>query len=683
MAAGTSASDKDQKVIDYVVEVFKWYRRLRTPIDDRVRRSLKAYKGWDDEYERYKRLYNNMGWRSTLYFPMVYSNIETLTPKIAMAVMGEPNFFELMPTEESDISSVDPFETIIRKQWADGNYFDHGLGHIQNNLLAGFSWSKMGHRYEEAERMVTRPRINLMGLRMGRKRELKKVPIINRPEIEVLGPERIYWDDSVSCPERCAVLIDRYFMSKYEVDANMGEAGIGWKNGGDIDYGGTQELEDDLEQTRRELYEDGQDTSGSMTDSTKAPHLQRCEILEAYGLDEDGNKRQMMVVANRKVLLFDDDNPHPNGDPPLIYTKNSSLTGRFTGSSEAEYVLPFNLMVNRLRNLHIDNATLSVNGMWKVSTFADVDLNQLVSRPWGVVETNDMEGIQPLERPALTQDALIESRNLEQDVQLFSGVLDFIKGNPGMGAPDTATGIAKLSSAANARFAARIISVQNNLITKVIQKMIQYDLENLGDSVAVRIAGKEGIKYTKFNPDNVHGMFDIIVKNANELVDKAIMQQQVLQVYNLTRGDPQVDQRYLKTLLFSKFVPGAEGKLLMPESEELSPDEENLIISQGGLVVPLPNEDVNEHVRSHLQFIQEHEGEIPDSIMKLFQEHIQMHMKIQMSIYQPLGGPMATQPGQLKMGPMGNGGGPQYGEAVNTADMMSAQGGRNVTQRPA
>lgn len=121
----------------------------------------------------------------------------------------------------------------------------------------------------------------------------------------------------------------------------------------------------------------------------------------------------------------------------------------------------------------------------------------------------------------------------------------------------------------------------------------------------------------------------------------------------------------------------------MPESEELSPDEENIIISQGGLVVPLPNEDVNEHVRSHLQFLQEHEEEIPDHIMKLFQQHIQLHMQIQMSVYQPVGGPMATQPPQIKMGPMGNGGGPQYGESVNPADAMSAQGGRNVTQRPA
>lgn len=678
----------DQKTADYVVDVFQAYQNYRRNIETRLVKWLKMYRGWDDTYEAYKRLYGELGWRSTIFFPIIYSNIETLAPKIVMAIAGDPDFVGLMPTEENDVKAVGGVKTITFKQWEDMKAFDQIIGHVKNQLIYGFSWGKYGWEYEDFLRETTVPVLNFANIRIGRKKVLRKVVLKNRPAYKALPPERIYWDPNASEDSESLVLIDRYFASRRVLTEQAKEAG--WKNVGNINFKATAELQEEMEFTRKNLH--GEIHQNALRVEVKNEWHQEAEVLEAYGINRNGERRKLMVVANRKTVLYDDNNQHVNGRPPFIFSKNSHLPGQMIGSSEAEYGKPLNDMINILRNYHIDNVNLSVNGMWKVSTFADVDLNQLVSRPWGIVETNDMEGIEILETPKPGPDALIEARALETDLQTLSGVVDLLKGVPAVGFSETATGIERLVAGANSRFAARIVSTQSNIITELVRQMIRMSMVNLSPTMAVRIAGKDGIEFTKLRLDNIQGDFDIQVKNANEIVSKAVRMQQKLILYNLFRGDPQIDQRELKSILITDFLPMAEGKLLMPSSEELTEDEENLLMSQGGLVIPSPNDDHPSHMRSHATFLQDHSDELTEKAIENFGKHMEAHGQIQLSVFSPLGGQLATQPGSgqnlLGGGPGGGRqpgpGGPNgQGASGSVGDLISSVGGSNVPQRPA
>jgi hypothetical protein len=678
-------ASRDEAVITYSKEVFLHYRDARVGLEDRLVIALKAYRAWDDEYEAYKQMYRENGWRSVLYFPIVYSNIETLAPKMVMTIAADPDFVQLIPTEENDVRFIDGMTVITMKQWEDMNGFDETIGHVKNNLVYGFSFSKYGWVYEEESRTILTPRISLLGMRAGTKETQKKIVIVNRPGLTALPIERIYWDRSISGKmEDSPVLIDRYFASKRFIEDMAGEDGDGWKNTGNINYSDTPALEDEMVHTRKRLHYEEEDEMSRQA-ITNEWH-KKAEILELYGLGPDGKKRWKIVTANRNKVLFDDKNPHVSGRAPLLFTKNSHLPGQVIGSPESEYASPLNRMINMLRNYHIDNVNLGVNGMWVKSRFADIDDNQLISRPWGTVETNDIDGLKPLERPPVTNDALIEARQLEQDIQMGTGVVDFMRGTPPPGAPDTATAVERLSQGANARFAARIKSVQNNLIKEAFKRMIEMDIQYLGPEVAVRIAGKSGIHFSKIRLDNIRGQFDIQVKSIDESIPRVVKQNQLLAMYNLLRGDPEVDQRELKRMLVQQFVPGAEGKLLVPSSDNLTPEEENLVLAGGGLVMPLPNDDHPEHMRVHMQFVQEHDQELEDVMVKIFQAHIKAHTDIMVSVYQPLGPQQATQPPQgmpnlLGSGNGGRAGGLPTGEMGSTADAISAAGGRNATQR--
>ncbi len=676
----------EQMTLDYSTEVFQYYQRWRRHIEDSLRKWLKAYKGWDDVYEQYKRLYGDFGWRSTIYFPIIHANIETLTPKIVMAVAGDPNFVGLLPTEAQDVQYVDPLRAIVFKQWDDMKAFDQCIAHIKNQLIYGYAWSKYGWFYQEAIRPMKVPVINLMGFRMGTKIDPRKVVLQNRPAMRALPIERVYWDPSATELDDCMIIQDRYFieMAKLKQLAKDND----WRNVDNIDFKATPELREEMEVTRRELNREALNTPER--DPLDNKHHRQVEIIESYGYDRHGKPRMLNVMANRSTLLYDDTNPHPNGRAPFLYTKNSHMAGQFTGSSEAEYALPMNNMINVLRNYHIDNVNLSVNGMWKVSTFADIDLNDLVSRPWGVVETNDMEGIMPLEIPKPGPDALLEARSLENDIQTTSGVVDFLKGVPAPGFADTATGIERLVAGANSRFAARIVSTQSNLITEMVRQMIHMNMMNLGDSVAVRMVGAGGIKFINMRMDNIQGDFDIQVKNANEIVSKAVLSQQKLVLYNLFRGDPEINQRELKRTLIMDLLPMAEGTLLMPDQDDLSFEEENLIMSQGGLVIPLPNDNHREHTAGHVKFLQDNINKMDPNAVEIITKHIQAHSEIAASVLQPLGGQVGTQPtspqnvqggGTERTGSPNNGTG-GGGAAGSIGQLLSAAGGASATQRP-
>ena len=133
------ATKQEQSTVDYLKEVYQHYSNHRRQIETNLIMWLKAYRGWDDVYEQYKRLYGDLGLRSTIYFPIIYANIETLTPKVVMAVAGDPDFVELVPTEEQDIDKIDPMKTIIFKQWSDMKAFDQIIGHVTNRPIIGFA----------------------------------------------------------------------------------------------------------------------------------------------------------------------------------------------------------------------------------------------------------------------------------------------------------------------------------------------------------------------------------------------------------------------------------------------------------------------------------------------------------------------------------------------------------------
>lgn len=679
-------SKKDQIEIDYSVEIFEHYRDTRRQLEDRVVVALKCYRAWDDEYISYRNMYGDEGWRSTLYFPIVYANIETLAPKIVMSIAAEPDFAQLVPTEENDVRHVAPMTTITMKQWADMEAFDQILAQVKSNLLCGFAWGKYGWKYEEEVRPVKVPKMSFRGTRAGSKITQQRITVVNRPDYMALPPERVYWDQSITGKmEQSLVIQDRYFATRSAI-RDMAVEGD-WKNVDNINYDDTPTFQDEMETTRRRLHWDVQEEESGRRTIRNKWH-QKAEVIETYGLDSQGHKRWKLVTINRKVLAFNDKNPHASGRPPFIFTKNSHLPGQVTGSPESEYAEPMNRMINNLRNYHIDNVNLAVNGMWVKSRFADIDDNQLVSRPWGTIETNDMEGLRPLERPPVTQDALIEARQLEEDIKTTSGVVDYFRGTQGPGQPDTATAVERLTAGAQSRFSARIKSTQNTLIKGLWQVMIRLNIQNLGPEVAVRIAGKDGINFTKLNMDNIHGDFDIQVKTYDENLPRSVRQNQLLVLYNLFRGDPEINQRELKHLIITQFIPGAESKIIMPASEDLTPEEENLVLMGGGLVVPLPNDQHPEHIRMHLQFMQEHANEMDPVIAKLFQNHIKSHTEIQASVYQGLGQPQSAAMGQIG-GPdninrlTGAGGQQPSGELGSLADTLSATGGRNVTQRPA
>jgi hypothetical protein len=179
------------------------------------------------------------------------------------------------------------------------------------------------------------------------------------------------------------------------------------------------------------------------------------------------------------------------------------------------------------------------------------------------------------------------------------------------------------------------------------------------------------------------------------LIAPAIRQQQLLTLYNLFRGDPEIDQRALKHLIISEMIPSASGRLIMPETKELESEEENALMVAGALIVPLPNEDHRAHIRDHMAFLQDNRAEMDEDTVKMVMNHVKAHTDMMTSVYRPLSSNVATQPGmQPTLGALGGrpsqggppgvdgaatDGGQGSGAAFNSADLTSAVEGGNAS----
>ena len=323
------------KSVDYVAEVFNYYHDYRRRrIEGDLIKYLKAYTAYDDEYEQYKAIYGEDGWRSVLYFPIVYANIETLVPRLVMAMVGDPNVIELEATEESDVQMVDPLETILRKQWKWMGGFNQTLAHVRNVLTYGFGWVKLGWVYNEMVRRVAIPRANIFGRRVfGSVEKKQRVVVQNHPVMQSLPPERIYWDPGGKHDlSTHMVLLDRYMASRRFVTDQ--QAFGDWKNVGDINWEKSPEVDDELEVTRKELNKEDPEDSYRVGPQNK--WHKRCEIIEAYGLSLSGKPRWKIIIANRQTELFNAENPFPFGHAPLLFSRNSTVAGRFTAPRSEE-----------------------------------------------------------------------------------------------------------------------------------------------------------------------------------------------------------------------------------------------------------------------------------------------------------------------------------------------------------
>ena len=312
--------------------------------------------------------------------------------------------------------------------------------------------------------------------------------------------------------------------------------------------------------------------------------------MEKLGLEKDDMVEGVIVVANRKILLKLEANPFWHGQKPYLSCPYIPNENEFAGIGVCQIGEKLQEELNDTRNQTMDNKTLILMTMWLKSRASGIKNSDLRVRPQGVIQTNDMTGLQPLRPPVLTGVGVNIEAVIKEDLRQSVGASSNLQGISQAGV-NTATEAVTLNREAMGRLFATA-ALYGKLVLKPMLLMAEYmNYQYYDREKMIKVIGPQGVKFEKKGPDDIRGYKDIIINLAIENEDSpSVKRQQLLQLLTIMQQMlPEQIQMHWKLLdkLYKSYFPSGKLEDVYPnmvpvnEAELLTPEEEiDLILGE-------------------------------------------------------------------------------------------------------
>lgn len=456
---------KDRELVDLVYNRFNLAKQNQNNTFQNLLRFYQLYRGvYDSSMQNYKG-------RAQLFIPKVFSTVETIVPRM----IGNKPKIEAAPREPKDIGTARGMSKLIGYRWDQLNMKRVVKQWVRQSLINGIGIVKTTWAFDDDK---------------------------DQPCVELVDLFDFFVDPDAATIENADYVIHRVAKNIDKVKEN--------KN-----YKVPDALNPDY---KKDPFKTQRDAIMGMTtqdDSKK----EMVELVEYWGLADigDGMEECLIVVANGTYLLRAEKNPFAHGKKPFIKLDDIDVHLEFWSIGEPEMLESLQYELNDVRNQRMDNVNLILNRMWLVAKGADVDEDDLVSRPGGIVHAMDINGIKELSTADVTMSAYNEESLIKADIQDTSGVSDYAKGignSSSKGTPqgnDTATGMMILQEAGNQRFRYKLDNLEDSL-RELGKQMVALEQQFLDRDIFVRIMGQSGLQWEKLSPDDIKGAFDITVE---------------------------------------------------------------------------------------------------------------------------------------------------------------------------
>ena len=163
--------------------------------------------------------------------------------------------------------------------------------------------------------------------------------------------------------------------------------------------------------------------------------------------------------------------------------------------------------LNTQRNQRIDNVSFSLNIQRKVRRSADIDFEQLVSRPGGVIEVDSMDDVMDMPPAPIQVGAYQEEAIIKQDMENALGVSPVMRGVDAV-RKETATEIMAQSNA-GIRFEVRIALYQVKAVNRLAMLMDMNNQQFVDSQRYVRVYGATTMgQWQMMEPHRLIGEYD-------------------------------------------------------------------------------------------------------------------------------------------------------------------------------
>lgn len=473
---GIEGFEAQKKLIDELVPMFVKWQNWRQSYERIWEEIYRLYFSSQDKFKT--------STRSAITVPIVFQVIEAAVPKIVNTIFGSgEEFFDIVATDPNDDAFATQIKMLLTYQLNQADFMIKFVDFVKQLLLYGTSYFYVYWKTKR-EWVFTRtpiretPTINGFSLgeqiRWEEKREYKVTE--RRPEIDVLDILDVFPDPESRTEKDARGLFVRSWIplsdvkemgkGMYPIFANTENQAL---VSDDHNYAASRQLRSTIR--------------GVTNISSGDKEL--VEILTywgSYDLDGDGIKEKVqIVIGNRNVVFVARQNPFHHQKCPVIRCVFFPVPLEWYGLGLVEPVISNVHELWTLRRQRLDNINLVINRMWKVNSLADVDLDTLISTPNGIVLTDQMDGVEPLETNDVTANAYTEAAIVQTDIENATAPRS-IQGSPENGKLGrTARGAQLIIGQALEKFAVGTKLVEELGIKRVLKLVHALNLQFIDD----------------------------------------------------------------------------------------------------------------------------------------------------------------------------------------------------------
>jgi hypothetical protein len=467
---------------------------------------------WDECYSLYRFYadYDAEYWyRSQYFFPEVFAMIESMSPDIIEACIGGEDFYGVAPAMDiGQLPQAKRMDQLMKYQQNEKmDFWIEAFHWIRTSLKYGNGLMKMWWHRHQTTRNYRQKVPWFTAFMTGKMYEQKTQQYYD-------------YDD----PKTALVDYKMFFPDPFGHDLNSCKYVFERKI---VDF-------DHLRQGEKEGFYENVDAVKDTAFQGNFPNMERLQSIgidTGYGQHTAEAKRQFVelleyweddkfaLIANRKVFLKKPQaNPFWHGMKPYAMLVDHPQEKEFWGIGEIRPTKDSQLMFNDSRNLRLDRFNQMVNQMFVGERGNNIDADQLIWRPSGVIWSDDRGALIPVKVDTMPE-AIQTTDEQRGDLERYSGTWNTTRGQfPER--KETATGIVKLESRALKRFGLKIKIMRKTGIKRILELQMKLNQQFLPEKreYLMRLFREGAYDFQSVTPEDVEGEFGIVIEDPEELV---------------------------------------------------------------------------------------------------------------------------------------------------------------------
>lgn len=272
------------------------------------------------------------------------------------------------------------------------------------------------------------------------------------------------------------------------------------------------------------------------------------EWVGMYDIDNSGKRaNSVCVVTEDGIVLRDEPLPYHDQDGPYICPRINRIPGEFWGIGAIEKQHPMIHGVNALNNTMLDALYQGVHPPRLVDERGIPNQSELVNRKGQIIHVRRKDGenmenyFKQLHPQSVAPDVWNAMGTYKDWAGEASGRTEFMRGQV-PSESQTATAVDRTFRQASAKFKLLLREIEDTGLIPLCDKMQKINLQFMDQAEVVRVIGRKGIGWRKITPEDIAGQVHFVALGSSREVDKSTNIQQLMQLLQVVRGDPQLQQ---------------------------------------------------------------------------------------------------------------------------------------------